>query len=161
MRSSTTPASHPLPLWALKFLLLLLGVMALVSGSLLIISPDGKLIQFPAHWLDQTPFRDYLVPGLLLTVFMGILPLVAWWALWKKPQWSIFTKINPIPSLHFAWALAFSSACALMIWILVQVTMIPYFFLQPVLFCWGLLIAVLALLPGVRSYYRVTPRTST
>ncbi|MFN0176458.1 MAG: hypothetical protein ACKVU0_17595 [Saprospiraceae bacterium] len=116
-------------LWILKTLLLVLGVFALVPGIALIIDPSGKLVQFPEGSLAWSPFPDYLIPGILLTVFIGLLPLAAWFALWKKPANAFLTRINPFPTKHWAWTLALISGLGLMVWILVQMTMVPYFFL--------------------------------
>jgi hypothetical protein len=41
-----------------------------------------------------------------------------------------------------------------MIWILVQITMVPYFFLQPLMFSWGGMIVLFSCLPIVRNYYQ-------
>lgn len=87
-----TPAlkSHPPALWFLKTLLLLLGLSALFSGMQLVLDPSGKSIRFPEGYLEGAPFRDYFIPGLLLSVFIGLLPLTAWYALWKKPKAPLF-----------------------------------------------------------------------
>ncbi|MBL7809418.1 MAG: hypothetical protein JNN28_16485, partial [Saprospiraceae bacterium] len=56
--------------------------------------------------------------------------------------------------LHWAWTLSLVCGVALMVWISVQVTMMPYFFLQPLMFGWGALIVVFGSLPAVRNFYR-------
>jgi hypothetical protein len=42
-----------------------------------ILAPDGHLIGMPATMLAGTPFRSFLVPGILLFTFVGVVPLVA------------------------------------------------------------------------------------
>lgn len=150
---SNAAPSHPIALWLLKTLLLILSISALVPGIELIIDPSGKIIQFPEGALDGSPFTDYLIPGFLLTLFMGLLPLAAWFALWKKPRNAFLERINPFPGRHWAWTLALMSGIVLMVWILVQMTMVPYFFLQPTLLGWSAAIILLCLLPGVRAFY--------
>lgn len=144
---------HPFSLWILKALLLVLGISALVSGLELIIDPTGKLIRFPEGSLDGSPFSNYLIPGILLAVCIGLLPLTAWFALWKKPHMAFLNRINPFPHRHWAWAAALKSGFALLIWISVQMTMVPYSFLQPLLLCWALLILLLCFAPGIRAFY--------
>ena len=145
-------ASHPIALWFLKALLLGLGVSALVPGIELIVDPSGKLVQFPEGALQGSPFPDYLIPGFLLTIFIGLLPLAAWFSLWKKPKSAFLSRINPFPKRHWAWTLALVSGLGLTVWILVQMTMVPYFFLQPLMLSWGGAIVLLCLVPSVRAY---------
>ena len=151
--TTDTPPHHPAALWLLKALLLLLGIAALIPGINLMVDPTGKGIQFPEGSLANSPFDNYLIPGFLLTVCIGLLPLLAWWALWKKPDNALFQRLNPFAPRHWAWTLALMSGIGLLIWIGVQMTMVPYFFLQPLLLGWGVFIVCTCFLPGVRGYY--------
>ena len=133
----------------------MLGIAALVPGINLILDPSGNGIQFPEGSLVNTPFTDYFIPGILLTVFIGLLPLTAMFALWKKPNIAFLQRINPFQARHWAWTLALMSGLGLMIWIIVQMMMVPYFFLQPTLLAWALAIILLCFAPGVRAYYEI------
>src|ERR1700694_1881694 len=54
-----------------------LGIGALFGGSQFILAPDGHLLGVPLSMLTGTPFRSFLVPGLLLFTFVGVAPMVA------------------------------------------------------------------------------------
>ena len=54
-----------------------LGIGALFGGSQFILAPDGHLLGVPLSMLTGTPFRSFLVPGLLLFTFVGLGPMVA------------------------------------------------------------------------------------
>jgi hypothetical protein len=154
MKHETTQFRHPVSVWLLKALLLCLSISAMVPGVELMLDPSGKIIQFPDGYLAASPFKNYFIPGFLLSVFVGGLALFAWFALWKKPKIAWLERINPFAKRHWAWTLALCCGLSLMIWIAVQVTMVPYFFLQPLMFAWGTLIVLLCLTPGVQvSYY--------
>ena len=56
---------------------ILLGIGAVGGGSLFILAPDGHLMGLPLKMLTGTPFRSFLVPGLLLFTFVGVAPMVA------------------------------------------------------------------------------------
>ncbi len=56
---------------------LLLSVGALFGGAVLVAGPDGHLLGMPQSLLASSPFTDFLIPGLLLFVALGLLPLVA------------------------------------------------------------------------------------
>jgi hypothetical protein len=54
-----------------------LSLGALFGGGVFILAPDGHLIGMPATVLVGTPFHSFLLPGILLFTFVGIVPLVA------------------------------------------------------------------------------------
>lgn len=136
-------------------MLFVLGVAAFLSGIIMITDPTGSGLGFPEGALAKTPFIDYFIPGILLTIFIGLLPLVACWALWKKPSNTFMDQLNPIPSFHWAWTIALTSGVGLIIWIIVQMTMVPYFFLQPVLLTWGAGMVILCFSPVLRAYFHL------
>ena len=151
-----TAIRPPAPLlWVLKFLLLFLSLNALVAGALLIADPSGQSIRFPEGALAHSPFSNYRRPGILLFLFNGVLPLYALYALWRRPVCLLCRWLNPFPALHWAWTLALTCGIVLIVWILVQMTMVPYFFLQPVLLGYGILIVLLCMMPEVRARYRL------
>jgi hypothetical protein len=154
-KSPFSKPSHSVALWLLKMLLFALGVSAFLSGMSLIRDPSGKGIGFPDGAFAGSPFSDYLIPGILLTVFNGLLPLAAWWALWKRPSIGFLERMNPFPRQHWAWSLALVSGIGLMIWILVQMSLVPFSFLQPLLLSWGAALVLLCCSPNVRAYYFV------
>ena len=47
------------------------GACALAGGVLLMVAPDGSLLQADPSVLEGTPFTDWRVPGILLTVLVG------------------------------------------------------------------------------------------
>jgi hypothetical protein len=53
-----------------------LGLGAMAGGAMLILGPDGHLLGMPTTMLSGTPFRDYLVPGIILFTAVGLAPMV-------------------------------------------------------------------------------------
>jgi hypothetical protein len=53
-------------------LCLLIGVTAIGGGLSLVLYPDGSRTQLPLSLLRHSPFGSYLVPGLLLSVVVGL-----------------------------------------------------------------------------------------
>ncbi len=67
-------------------------------------------------------------------------------------QWP--DALNPFKSLHWSWAASLVAGAILMIWIIVEVIMLRVFaFLHALYLVWGIALALLPLLPGVRRYY--------
>lgn len=65
----------------MKTLLLILvsfvAVTAIPSGLLLVISPGGDIIHLPLSLLNSTPFKSFLLPGIILTFIVGGVNLLA------------------------------------------------------------------------------------
>ena len=53
------------------------AVTATLSGLIMISNPDGGVMNLPLSLLDGTPFKDFLIPGILLTTIVGGVNLLA------------------------------------------------------------------------------------
>jgi len=49
----------------------LIGIGAVICGALLVIRPDGRYLQMPLDMLKNSPFRNFLIPGLILFLVNG------------------------------------------------------------------------------------------
>jgi hypothetical protein len=58
-------------------LLLFTGINALTAGALFIIDPSGSKMGLTINYLKASPFRSFLVPGIILFVVLGILNVLA------------------------------------------------------------------------------------
>lgn len=75
------------PLWQRIMLLLVIGYEALgclLGGSMLIIRPDGKLMDMPVDIMHGA-FADFLIPGMIL-FGLGVLNTIAFFAVLRKRQ---------------------------------------------------------------------------
>ena len=137
------------------YLLAFLGVSAIGGGGTLIISPSGKLLGgLPVSILKNSPFKDFLYPGLILFFVLGVLPCLVVFALIKKPDNELAESLNFFKDMHWAWSFSIYIAFALIIWLQTEM-----YFLQAVevLHCFYMLLAMfmilVALLPQVRRSY--------
>jgi hypothetical protein len=124
--------------WILSlFLLFFTSVSAIYGGMSLISDPSGGMLKIPPEWLERIPFRDYLIPGIILFVFNGMFSLVIF----------ILTLMR---YRHYALLVVFQG-CTLFIWIVVQVIMFQaLFFLHWI--CGG--IGILLIISGWILYSR-------
>lgn len=144
---------RPRALWVLLCVLAFQGISATPPGLLLILDPTGGLMKMPLSMLQGSPFHDFLIPGLILCVVLGLGALLVAAGLFFLPVWSWAERLNPVKGLHWSWMAAVSFGVALMVWIAVQVAMIGGgSWLQPLYFGVGLAILVLSLVPSVRSH---------
>jgi len=56
-------------------LLFILGIGALGGAWMLMTDPSGETLGIPLALLQTTPFKNYLIPGILLFTFIGLLSL--------------------------------------------------------------------------------------
>lgn len=141
-------------LWVLVLLLVLIGVGGLIGGPMLFLSPNGELMRMPVEILEGTPFNDYLAPGIVLFLFIGVFPLLVSYGLLRRPVWSCADKINICKGYHWSWTASWASGVILLIWISVETALLGYIsFLQPLVFVWGITIIALTLFTNVRLFY--------
>ena len=137
-------------------LLSFLGISAMAGGSFLIISPSGKLIGgLPLSILKNSPFADFIIPGIILFLVIGIAPLLIAIALIKKPKSVFAEKLNVFKDLHWSWSFSIYVAFALIIWIQVESIFVQSVgWLQTFYLLYALPIIIIALLPKVRLKYK-------
>jgi hypothetical protein len=133
-----------------------LGLSAIGGGGALIISPSGKLLGgLPLSILELSPFNDFLVPGIILFVVLGIIPSLLVLALLKKPSSVFAERFNFFKDMHWAWTFSIYVAFALIIWIQVETIFIQGVgWLQTFYILYAILLILVALLPQVRNQYK-------
>jgi hypothetical protein len=107
-----------------------LGIGAVAGGLMLILDPTGKRMGMPLSFLDHSPFHSFLIPGIILLVSNGLLPLAIMMAAMRR-------------STNYGWWVAFQG-CVLTGWITVEVIMMRVA-AWPHYIYWGLGLALIAL----------------
>ncbi len=144
---------RPFEVYVLIFLLIFLGLNGLLGGLAFIFAPDGSLLQMPLSQLRNAPFQNFLIPGILLFLFVGVYPLADAYSLWVRPAWRWPNSLNPFKDTHWSWAGSLAAGVIALVWILVQIQWIEVGALHVFIFAWGILILLAALLPRVRRYF--------
>ncbi len=114
---------------------------------------DAAGLGVQAELLSGSPFQSFAIPGLILFVFNGIFPFFIVLGLLLKPNWPAAGVFNIYRDRHWAWTYSLFSGIILIIWITVQLTMVPSFWLQPAFLGVGILIIIFTLWPGVMRYF--------
>ena len=105
--------------------------------------------------LANSPFNNFLMPGIVLFAVLGLAPVLTAVALIKRPVNRRAEKLNLFKDMYWAWSFCIYTAFALIIWIQVEM-----YFLQAVhwshsLYMFiALAIIFVALLPQVRNLYK-------
>jgi len=131
-----------------------LGLGAIGGGLILIIDPSGEMINMPLSILERGPFTNFLLPGFLLLVVFGLLPMLVLYGLVKKPDWKFADRLNPFTELHPSWAFSLYIGFGQIIWIMVETYITNAVGAIHVLYMsLGILIQVVTLLPVVQRYF--------
>ncbi len=133
-----------------------LGISAIGGGAALIISPSGKLLGgLPLSILQHSPFTNFLIPGIILFVVLGLFPSLLIFALLKKSASPFAEHLNLFKDMHWAWSFSIYVAFALIIWIQVETIFVQGVgWLQTFYMFYAIPMIIVALLPPVRNYYK-------
>lgn len=104
---------------------------SLISGLILISYPDGNVLQMSVDLLKTSPFKNFLIPGIVLTILVGGINLLA-----------VFFNMQRNAN-RYDWALAGGVVtCG---WVLAQMLLInTFFWLQFVYLGIGILMILIA-----------------
>ncbi len=141
----TAAVKRPGSVWALMVFLAVQAIGAIAGGIGLVQDPVEN-IGMPLSMLEGSPFSDYLVPGLILLILVGLLPAVALYGVARRHAWG--------------WWLAVAAGAGLVIWIITEVVLLGYLpgtglGLQIGMGLLGVVVLALALLHATRSFLGV------
>jgi hypothetical protein len=130
------PTERPLPRPAYAWLAVVLEVFtalpAMAVGWQLVTDTSGRSVGFPQGWIEATVFGTYLIPGLYLLLVNGVGML-------------ILAGVTIARHWVAPWGTAILGA-GLVIWILVQLVVMPEFsFLQAIFGVVGVALVVIGL----------------
>ena len=139
-----------------RLLLFFIGLSPIGGGGILIISPSGKLLGgLPLSILKNSPFDNFLIPGIILFLVLGVFPIFIVYALTKKISSSFAEQLNLFSDMHWAWTFSIYIAFALIIWIQVETIFIQGVgWLQTFYMLYAIPIIITSLLPQTRKTYK-------
>ena len=138
------------------YLLSFLGLSAIGGGAALIISPSGRLLGgLPLSILERSPFNNFLIPGIILFLVLGLFPSMIVYFLLKKTEYKWAEYFNIFKDMYWAWSFSIYVAFALIIWIQVETIYVQGVgWLQTFYMLFSIPLILVALLPQVRNFYK-------
>lgn len=98
-------SDRPRSLWVVIGLLALLGIRGLAGGAAFLVDPSGGVVGVPTEVLTPLPIDDFMLPGLVLFVGLGLLPLASAYGLYTNRRWAWHVAVS-VGILLCAWAVA-------------------------------------------------------
>lgn len=144
----------------LRYLLIAIIVIIAISGISggvsLMVDPSGANIQLNTSLLESTIFHNFLVPGIILFLLLGIFPFIAAFGLMTRKKSKLLNRFNPYKKKHWAWAYSLYCGIILVLWIDFQVMMIGGgYILQSIYAILGVIVIILTLLPSTIRFYKI------
>jgi hypothetical protein len=144
---------RPIMLWPLVICLLILSFGGgFAGGIMMLMDPSGELLGV-AGILPLLPVPNFILPGIFLLLVMGLFPLILAIALLARPDWSWIDSLLQWSNHYWAWTATLILVAILALWLLYEVWLIGVFPITIITGILGLLILILAMMPGVRRYY--------
>jgi len=140
--------------WLLVLVLAIQALNASGGGLALILAPEGSILQVNTELLAGSPFSTFLIPGLILLLVLGLLPLYTLYGLITRKAGYIAEKLNLYPERHWSWTFTIYIVIMALIWIFTELLMLKLFDpLMSIVGLWSVLILILALTPAIMRYY--------
>ncbi len=144
----------PISLYVLQSLVGFLSFSAIGGGLILISQPSGEFVGLETSMLDDTPFEDYMIPGIILLTVLGTSSAILTYSMLKSPDWTWPDKLNPYDDQHWIWTSSLCFGFAILIWMNVQFAAIGFnAVIQWIYLILGFAVLVSALMPSVKNYY--------
>ena len=138
----------PYETYMLVILLIVLSLGAIYGGISLIYDSTGATLRLKIDEYYNYPFKDFMMPGFVLFLTFGILPLTLIYPLLTKPKLPWANVFNIYKKRHWAWTYPLYIGIFLVIWVDVQIATLGYYgFIQIFYSLYGLTLIIVSLLP--------------
>ncbi|MGB5270446.1 hypothetical protein [Eudoraea sp.] len=132
------------------------AISSIPSGLSLLSDPSGNGIGLSLDVLKNTPFKNFLIPGLFLLVVLGLIPLITLYGLLTRKCLNWARKINWDKKFHWSNAFSFYIGILLILWINMQLYFgIVYNNLHFSYTILGVLIIILSQFPATKRDYTI------
>lgn len=153
---ATVKQKKPFMCYVLIVLQTLLGIGALAGGFGFIMSPSGDALGIPVSVLKYSPFSNFLIPGIILFIMLGVFPLIVMTALAKEWSCKAAQALNIYKDMHWSWTYSLYIGFEVIIWIAIQMSMLDDVAALHIIYIFvGLMIQMVTLLPSVKRYYAI------
>lgn len=135
-------------------LLAFLAVTAIGGGLEMLLFPQGNPF-VKAEWLESIPLDDWIVPGLVLGVGFGLGSALVLWGVLRRPHIGWLDRLATPTRHHWSWLASMILGAGLILWILLEVALIPERSVVEAIYVGvGLALVALPWFPAASAYLR-------
>lgn len=140
-----TKIRRPGTLWALM-VFTAIQILGATAGGIGLVQDPINNIGMSLSMLEGSPFSDYLIPGLILLIVVGLFPIIPLVGLILRRRWG--------------WWLELAAGCGLIIWIITEVALLGYLpgagiGMQIAMGLLGVIIVALSLVRPTRRFFGI------
>ena len=144
----------PFVLYILLLLIFFQALSGLSGGTALVFDPTGGFLKMPLSLLDRSPFENYLIPGLILLILLGLFPSWVFYSLLARSQRNQLGWLNAYKEQHWSWTASLYVGVMLVIWMDFEILWIGHRdLMQTVYALAGVAIIIFTLHPAVKKHY--------
>jgi hypothetical protein len=151
----TPKAKRPLAFRLLLALLTVEGLAGFGGGLAFIAAPNGTLMGLELSVLQDAPVGSFLLPGFILALPLGLIPLIIAWDLAHHRRHSWASRAEGAIGASLGWVGSLAVGMGLIVWLVVEYLMIGYHWLQVAMGLVGIGITALTLLPSLRRRFTI------
>ncbi len=144
---------RPLAFRLLLALLTVEGLAGLGGGLVFIAAPNGTPMGLELSVLQEAPVGSFLLPGIILALPLGLVPLIIAWDLAHHRRHSWASRAEGAIGASLGWTGSLAVGIGLIVWLVAEYLMIGYHWLQVAMGLIGIGITALTLLPSIRRRF--------
>lgn len=137
---------RPILIHLLTALMLFESIGAIYGGASLLFNPKFM----PIETIANSPFSSFLIPGLVLLIFLGIYPLLIVYAIYANPRWKFLTVHK-----NWAWTHTIYYCIITLIWIAIQECFVEFSYFQTMILFIAISSIIIALTPQIMKHYKI------
>lgn len=152
------PQRRPRVVTVQAVLLAFVAVSAIGGGLEMLLFPQGNPF-VKAEWLDSVPVDDWIVPGLILGLGFGLGSALVLWGVLRRRGVGWLDRLATPTGHHWSWLGSMLLGAGLVLWILLEVALIPErSVVEAIYLVVGVALVLLPFAPPVSAWLRSSER---
>ncbi len=153
--SIVNSAKRPAVVIVLALLMFLLATGGFYGAYMLLTDISGSQLGVTSAMLDHLPINTFLIPGLVLLFFMGIIPMITALGLLRKNLFPSFQRFSLLKKYNWAYCSSLFIGFFLIGWTIGEIILWGVNGLSVIYLIWGVMILLMCIIPKLRKYFSI------